>query len=90
MRSERVRLRDNTLFISLRLDEVLSDFLDIAFIVDSHLFVVTHVVDFEELTRVHPHLDHVGDFFETLQSQVRAVEDQMLEHLLDMAIKIFA
>ena len=57
---------------------------DILLLVFGDLPVVTAVLDFEELVRVHSLLDHVGDFLETLESKVRAVQDHVLKYFLEV------
>ena len=76
-------LRDDTILVRLALSsEMRHRLLDILLLVFGNLSVVTAILDFEELVRVHTLLDHVRDFFETLECEVWAVQDHMLKHFL--------
>lgn len=79
------RLRNDTILVRLTLGgEMRHGLPDIVLLVFGDLPVVTAVLDFEELVRVHTLLDHVGDFLETLESKVRAVQDHVLKYFLEV------
>ena len=67
-----------------------SNFLAIVFAIVCDLFIVADVLTLEELIQVHSLLDHVRDFFETLEGSVWVVQDQLLEHFLEVSVERLA
>lgn len=80
---------DDTFLIGLRLDEMLGHALCVPFLVLAYLGVVTVIIALQELAWVFALLDDPRDLFETLKSPVWAVENHVLEHLLQVLVECF-